>query len=204
MGWTPQLLEKYRPIVAEHIKTGAGSQVQAVALQSLGSGALLFGPVYVGQTFGHRRSQQTGPVGHVSSIVTASNDYPGQRVLHAAAQSGFGLGKEAWILTQDGRQHECPEKLAGGVARHRSPEAFAESLGAVSVAAGRIFSLPDSRPEGRSDKGTRRRAIVHKQLEFLTYRKGPLGRSNVGKDNRPSPNRRHKAHRRLPSCVASS
>ena len=72
------------PILAQHVSSGFGGEVETIAKKGVSDGAIPLRPVDIRQPFRHEWPRQTGNVGHVPSIVIACDKEPLHRILHRA------------------------------------------------------------------------------------------------------------------------
>src|SRR5208337_5675260 len=89
---------KHRPVLAEHVSTRSGRQVQTKAQERISDSAVLVRPIDVRQSLGHQRPGQPRPVYDIASVIAARDEDARERILHGVVEAWSDLRIETRIL----------------------------------------------------------------------------------------------------------
>src|SRR5208282_4284840 len=89
---------KYRPVLAEHVSTRLGCQIQTKAQERISDAAVPVRPIDVRQSLGQQRTSQPRPVYDIASVIVARDEDALERILHGVPEVGFDLRIETRIL----------------------------------------------------------------------------------------------------------
>src|SRR5579862_4642174 len=118
VGSVVHFRKEHWPVFAQHIPARPRSEVQAIAIKGIASGAIAVGPVSVRQALCHRRRYEPMPVCPIATVVVPRYKDALHRILYRMEERGPDLGIKARILVQRRRQHKGSEKLGRRLASH--------------------------------------------------------------------------------------